>query len=190
MWLLKSKGRLKGNAIYLTFDDGPEPGITEFILDELAKYNAKATFFCVGKNIEKYPLLLNRIIEEGHSIGSHTFSHVNAFHLKTEQYISDIARFDSLIDTVLFRPPWGTLTLKELLSLINNKDIVLWHLSSNDHALAKFNLHRDLEYLKIKTKKGKIVLFHFCNKHAKETRLILPLYLDWLSINGYKALSL
>ena len=76
MLQLKAKGRLQENAIYLTFDDGPEPGITEFVLDELAKHKAKATFFCAGKNIEKYPELLRRILAESHSIGSHTYSHI------------------------------------------------------------------------------------------------------------------
>lgn len=187
---LRLNGRLKDDAIYLTFDDGPEPGITEFVLNVLANYKAKATFFCIGKNIEKYPLLYKRIMEEGHSIGSHTYSHLHAHRINERQYLNDAEYFDSLVSTRLFRPPWGALTFKTYLSLNKNKEIVLWHLSSNDFALNKFELQRDLENLKRKTVKGKIILFHFCNRHENETRQILPLYLNWLYNNGYKCSSL
>ena len=190
MLQLKAKGRLQENAIYLTFDDGPEPGITEFVLDELAKHKDKATFFCAGKNIEKYPELLRRILAEGHSIGSHTYSHINAHRVSCEQYLDDVKRFDEQIDTPLFRPPWGTMTLRTFFSLRKTKDIVLWHLSSNDFALEKFKLSHSLEHLKKGTKKGVIVLFHFCHRHEKETRQILPLYLDWLESQKYQLLPL
>lgn len=187
---LKSKGRLKKSEIYLTFDDGPEPDVTEFVLEELAKHGAKATFFCAGKNIEKYPELFKRIHNEGHSIGSHTYSHINAHRVSSRQYLDDVNRFDEQVNTPLFRPPWGALTLRTFFSLRKTKDIVLWHLSSNDFSLGKFDLQRDFEKLKKGTKGGQIVLFHFSQRHEKETRQILPLYLDWLSANDFKTKSL
>lgn len=187
---LRLNRQLDGNAVYLTFDDGPEPGITEFVLEELSKYDAKATFFCTGKNIEKYPSLLTKIKEKGHGIGSHSYSHIHAHYNSSEVYLGDVDRFDRIMETPLFRPPWGALTLKTYLKLRKNKEIVLWHLSSNDFALDKFDLYDSLNNLKQKTAKGKIVLFHFSNRHEKETRLILPLYLEWLSLNKYKMLSL
>lgn len=190
MLQLKSKGRLKGKAVFLTFDDGPESGITEFVLDELAKHNAKATFFCAGKNIEKYPELLERILAEGHSIGSHTYSHINAHRVTCRQYLDDVKRFDEQVNTPLFRPPWGALTLRTFFSLRKKKDVVLWHLSSNDFLLERFNLSHSLEQLKKGTKQGVIVLFHFCHRHENETRQILPLYLDWLDSQGYELLPL
>ena len=183
MLQLKAKGRLQENAIYLTFDDGPEPGITEFVLDELAKHKAKATFFCAGKNIEKYPELLRRILAESHSIGSHTYSHINAHRVSCRQYLDDVKRFDEQLNTPLFRPPWGALTLRTFFSLRKKKNIVLWHLSSDDFSQEKFNLSHSLE-------QGVIVLFHFCHRHENETRQILPLYLDWLDSQKYQLLPL
>ena len=190
MLQLKAKGRLQENAIYLTFDDGPEPGITEFVLDELAKHKAKATFFCAGKNIEKYPELLRRILAESHSIGSHTYSHINAHRVSCRQYLDDVKRFDEQLNTPLFRPPWGALTLRTFFSLRKKKNIVLWHLSSDDFSQEKFNLSHSLEQLKKGTKQGVIVLFHFCHRHENETRQILPLYLDWLDSQKYQLLPL
>lgn len=187
---LKVKGRLQDNAMYLTFDDGPESGITEFVLDELSKHQAKATFFCAGKNIEKYPALLKRILDEGHSIGGHTYSHIHAHRVSRGQYLDDVKRFDTQVETTLFRPPWGAMTLRTFFSLCKTKDIVLWHLSSNDFALERFNFQHDLEKLKKGTKGGQIVLFHFCHRHEKETRQILPLYLDWLDSQKYLLLPL
>ena len=187
---LRLNGRLDKNAIYLTFDDGPEPGITEFVLDELAKYEAKATFFCVGQNIEKHPSLLRKIKEKGHSIGSHSYSHKHAHSNSCLVYLDDVKCFDKLMETTLFRPPFGALTLRTYLKIRKNKEIVLWHLSSNDFALERFNLYNSLNNLKHKTANGKIILFHFSNRHEKETRMILPLYLEWLSVNKYKMLSL
>lgn len=190
MLQLNAKGRITRNAVYLTFDDGPEPGITEFVLDELAKHKAKATFFCAGKNIEKYPALLKRILDEGHSVGSHTYSHINAHRVSCGLYLDDVKRFDAQIETPLFRPPWGALTLRTFFSLRKTKDIVLWHLSSNDFALEEFNLQCAIEKLKKSTKGAQIVLFHFSHRHEKETRQILPLYLEWLSSQEYQLLSL
>lgn len=187
---LRRNGRLKSKGVYLTFDDGPEPDITEFVLEELARHKAKATFFCAGKNIEKYPALLKRILDEGHSVGSHTYSHINAHRVSSGLYLNDVKRFDAQIETPLFRPPWGAMTLRTFFSLRKTKDIVLWHLSSNDFALDRFDLQHDLEKLKKGTKGGQIVLFHFCHRHENETRQILPLYLDWLDSQDFLLLSL
>lgn len=187
---LKKDGHLKNNSVYLTFDDGPEPDITEFILSELEKYDAKGTFFCVGKNVEDHPELFKQIIDGGHCIASHTYSHIHAFHNDYNTYINDVKRFDTLTNVSLFRPPYGALTLKTFLSIRKTKKIVLWHLSSNDWLLGDFDLEKSLIQLKKNTKKGKIILFHFCKKHEKETRQILPLYLEWLSAHGYCIKSL
>ena len=187
---LRLNRQLDGNAVYLTFDDGPEPGITEFVLEELSKYDAKATFFCTGKNIEKYPALLKRILDEGHSVGSHTYSHIHAHRVGWKRYLEDVKQFDEHLDTPLFRPPWGAMTFRTFFSFRKTKDIVLWHLSSNDFALEKFNLSHSLEHLKKGTKEGVIVLFHFCHRHEKETKQILPLYLDWLDSQKYQLLPL
>lgn len=190
MWRLRKDGIINKKNIYLTFDDGPDSDITEFVLDELKKYNAKATFFCVGKNVKQYPTLYRKILEDGHSIGCHTYSHIHGHKTSKNQYLSDVASFETLAETKLFRPPWGALTIKLYLSLIKKYQIVLWHLSSDDYLLDGFNLQKSFNKLKKGTKPGIIILFHFCTRHEKETRQILPLYLEFLNENNYKMLSL
>lgn len=179
------KGGDKLKTIYLTFDDGPESGITEFVLEELAKYSFKATFFCRGDNAEIHPQLIKQIIEQGHVIGNHTYSHINSFSTQNLDYISDVQRADSILHTRLFRPPWGCLTLKDFLSLRKKYRIVYWSLISGDSELNLFDGPLFLKRLIDKTKPGDIILFHFCKKHERETREILPYYLKWLSINNF-----
>ena len=145
---LLSLRKLKGNrsfdksAVYLTFDDGPEPEITEFVLDELKKYKAKATFFCKGENCEKHTELLNRIVVEGHSIANHTFSHINGWETPFNEYIANVENCEEETRTHLFRPPWGKLTFKQYRHLSKNHKIVLWDIVSGDTELDKFNLER------------------------------------------------
>lgn len=172
-------------VVYLTFDDGPEPDITEFVLDELNKYDFKATFFCRGDNAEKYPRLLAMINSGGHAIGNHTYSHLHAYRVPTKAYIDEVYKADSLLHTQLFRPPHGCLTIRTWCKL-RNRTIVFWSLNSGDSAMEKFNYDQSINSLKSATKAGDIVLFHFCHKHEKETRLLLPAYIKWLVENGYK----
>ena len=172
------------NAVFLTFDDGPEPGITEFVLDELAKYNFKATFFCRGDNVEKYPELLNRIKKDGHAIGNHTYSHVHSFNCNFKEYCADVDKADRVLNTPLFRPPHGSHTLLTFLRLKKRYKSYFWALNSDDSAMNRFDYYKSIDMLKNQTKVGDIVLFHFCHKHEKETRVLLPEYLKWLSNNG------
>lgn len=178
---LKDNRSFNKGAVYLTFDDGPEPGITEFILDELKKYNAKATFFCKGENCIKYPELYKRIIEEGHTVANHTFSHINGWDTPHKDYIKDVEKCELSTKSHLFRPPWGKLTFKQYWRLSKKYRIVLWDIASGDTGLAHFNLEESLQSLKMNTSKGKIVLFHFCKRHENETKQILPLYLQFLN---------
>lgn len=184
---LLSLRKLKGNkqfdnkAIYLTFDDGPEPGITEFVLDELKKHKAKGTFFCKGENCIKYPELYTRIIEEGHTVANHTFSHINGWDTPCRDYIKNVEKCELSTNSHLFRPPWGKLTFKQYWQLSKEYRIALWDISSDDTRLDNFNLEESLQSLKKNTNKGKIVLFHFCKRHENETKQILPLYLQFLN---------
>ena len=188
---LLSLKKIKGNkhydkaAVYLTFDDGPEPGITEFILDELKKYSFKATFFCKGENCVKYPELLNRIREEGHSIANHTFSHISGFQTSCNEYIENVDKCEEFTKNHIFRPPWGELTFEQYIKLSKSYDIVLWDNVSGDTELDKFNLEHYFKSLKSKTRKGDIILFHFCKRHENETMQILPVYLNWINVQGY-----
>jgi len=173
-------------VVYLTFDDGPEPDITEFVLRELDKYGFKATFFCRGDNAEKFPVLLAKLIESGHAIGNHTYSHLHVYDTSSNRYIEDVERADAILQTNLFRPPYGSLTFRTWWKLHNRK-IVFWTLNSCDSDMTVFNYERSIENLKSNTYSGVIVLFHFCHKHENETKLLLPQYLKWLEENGYKS---
>lgn len=180
--------RIKTNEkiVYLTFDDGPEEGITEFVLCQLAKYDFKATFFCKGINAEKHKEMLNRIIKEGHSVGNHTYNHIKGFDYRTNQYWNDVELADMILKTPLFRPPWGALTLLQFIKLRRKYKIVYWSLVSGDTLLDKFELKQNIERLKNCTRPGDIILFHCCKRHENETKQILPLYLHWLAEQGYK----
>lgn len=172
--------------VYLTFDDGPEEGITEFIINELGKYNFKATFFCRGDNAEKNPELLTSLKNERHGLGNHTYSHIHAYKEPATSYYSDVERADEVLHTKLFRPPHGSLTIR-LWSLLRRKyNIIYWSLNSGDSDMEAFNYQRSMSNLKSNTKNGDIVLFHFCHRHEKETMRLLPEYLLWLHENGYK----
>lgn len=181
-----SKGPSEKSVVYLTFDDGPELGITEFVLEELDKYGFKGTFFCRGDNAEKNQALLALLREKGHTVGNHTFSHLHAYDIPTEKYVTDVKRADKVLHTKLFRPPHGSLTFKTWWKLRDRK-IVFWALNSEDSDKEKFSFEHAIVNLEINTRSGDIILFHFCHKHEKETRQILPVYLKWLSENGYKA---
>lgn len=172
-------------CIYLTFDDGPEVGITEFVLDELGKYNFKATFFCRGDNAASNPDLLEMIREKGHAIGNHTYSHLHAYKVSSKVYINDVTKADELLHTLLFRPPHGSLTFWTWWKL-KNRNIVFWSLNSEDSAMERFEYKHAIENLKTSTHAGDVVLFHFCHRHENETRQILPSYLKWLSDNEYQ----
>lgn len=182
---LKSKESFDNNAIYLTFDDGPEPDITEFIINELRKYNYKATFFCCGKNCDKYPSLFNALKCEGHSIANHTYSHINGISNDSDYYINDVLKCEDLTQSHIFRPPWGGLTLELYLKLSKIYSIVLWDVASGDTLMQNFNLESAFSQLVHHTQNGKIILFHFCTKHAIETKQILPLYLKYLHDNKF-----
>jgi peptidoglycan/xylan/chitin deacetylase (PgdA/CDA1 family) len=176
----------KEKAVYLTFDDGPEPRITEFVLEELAKYNFKATFFCRGDNAEKHPELLALLREQGHIIGNHSYSHHHAYKASSKSYLTDVEKADAVLHTFFFRPPHGSLTIKNWLGLRHKYRIVYWSLNSGDSALEHFYYQHAIDNLKAKTKFGDIVLFHFCHLHEKGTRLLLPDYLKWLADNQFK----
>lgn len=174
-----------GKTVFLTFDDGPELGITEFVLENLDDYGFKATFFCRGDNAEKHPELISLLREKGHSIGNHTYNHVHAFDVSAKKYLFDVKKADEVLKTSLFRPPHGSLTLTTWLKLHKRFNVVYWALNSEDSSLEKYNYQHAIKNLKSRTKPGDVVLFHFCKRHENETRELLPMYLKWLKEEGY-----
>lgn len=176
----------ENKTVYLTFDDGPEPGITEFVLEELAKYDYKATFFCRGDNAEKNHQLLNMLRGGGHAIASHTYSHLHAYEVPTQTYIADVEKADEILKTNLFRPPHGSLTYRTWIKLKRKYKIVFWSLNSGDSDIENFNFQQSFNNLINKTQSGSIVLFHFCHRHENETKQLLPRYLEWLNKKGFQ----
>src|SRR5215471_16782785 len=119
-------------TLYLTFDDGPTPSITEWTLQELKKYSAKATFFLVGQNAEKNPSMISMIQREGHAIGNHTYKHLNGWNTSTNSYIKDILKCDEIVPSNLFRPPYGRITKAQTSIMLNRYRVIMWDVLSGD----------------------------------------------------------
>lgn len=172
--------------IYLTFDDGPHPVATPFVLEQLKAYNAKATFFCIGKNVAEYPFIYEQIIDEGHSVGNHTYNHLNGWKTKDADYISNVASAKKIIDSNLFRPPYGRATKFQLNLLKNNYGLVpvMWSVLSGDFDL---NLSKEKcsDNVIKKTKSGDIVVFHDSEKALERMQYALPLMLQHFTSKGF-----
>lgn len=183
---LSYKPKAAGNVLFITFDDGPEPGITEFVLRQLEKYQAKATFFCCGKNCKAYPDLYANLIQNGHALGNHTYSHISGLDADTDAYIDDIDRCGEICNSYLFRPPWGAITLSQYVRLRKKYNIVMWDVSSCDSELEPVDVDRVKRMWDKNVKPGSIILFHFRKKHEKATMMLLPQFLDLYSSKGYE----
>ncbi len=173
--------------IYLTFDDGPHPEATLFVLEELKKYNAKASFFCVGKNVKENFEVYQKIISDGHKPGNHTYSHLNGWKTKDKIYIDDVAKAAKIIDSDLFRPPYGRITNFQMKALRGNKlhlRTVMWDVLSGDFDPS---VSGDDCYLNVvnNTKPGSIVVFHDSLKSLATLQYALPRLLKYYSENGY-----
>lgn len=181
IWDIKTNEKI----LYLSFDDGPTPGITEFVLDTLNEFNAKATFFCIGNNVEKHPEIYNRILKEGHAVGNHTHHHLNAWKHSAKVYMEDVARASERIDSKLFRPPYGKLKLahsKQLASL--NFKIVMWDVLSFDWE-SEISPETCLANVISKATKGSIVVFHDSMKAERNLKHALPKVLNYFSAIGF-----
>ena len=173
------------NKIYLTFDDGPHPVITPWVLDLLKQYNWKATFFCVGNNVQKYPETYQQIINEGHAVGNHTFNHLKGTATPSENYIQNIAECANLVKSNLFRPPYGRITREQSAVIKDQYQIIMWSLLSGDFD-KNLDPEKALQKLNKLSKAGLIVVFHDSEKAEKNLRIILPRYLDYLCQNNFK----
>jgi peptidoglycan/xylan/chitin deacetylase (PgdA/CDA1 family) len=162
--------------IYLTFDDGPIPVITDWVLDELKKYDAKATFFCVGNNIQKHPAVFERIRSEGHLAANHTMTHCKGFKNSVKDYLEEVYQCEKIVGNQLFRPPYGQLKRSQYKALKQRGyKIILWDVISYDYE--GISEQQCLKNVTQNTKEGSIVLFHDSVKAEKNLRYSLPLYL-------------
>ena len=174
--------------IYLTFDDGPHPVATPFVLEALKKHQAKATFFCIGKNVLDRPELYERIVEEGHSVGNHTFNHLNGWKTKDDDYLYNIAKAKKYVDAALFRPPYGRITkfqLKLLSTEHFNLTTVMWTVLSGDFDV-RLDKQKCLQNVIQNTGNGSIVVFHDSEKAYDRMTFALPKVLEYFTKEGYR----
>ena len=187
-WLFpKAIWRMNKNerAVYLTFDDGPIPESTPFILDTLRRYGAKATFFMVGDNVHKHPELYDAIVADGHQVGNHTFHHLGAFKHWTLTYIIDTFKANELIHAHLFRPPHGVMRWSEYYWLRKDFKIVMWDLVTRDYS-KWLNADDVLDNVKRYARNGSIITFHDSLKSIDKLRTALPASIGWLQQQGYQ----
>ena len=186
IWSKSSSSKI----IYLTFDDGPTPKITQWVLAELQKYQAKATFFCIGKNIENHPEITQKIIKEGHTIGNHTQNHVKGWKTKTSTYIDDVRQgaqqLCNLTNRLLFRPPYGKIKNSQARALQKiGYQIVMWDVLSADFDVA-ITKEKCLQNVIKNTQNGSIIVFHDSVKANENLKFILPKMLDYFTQKGFK----
>ena len=173
--------------LYLTFDDGPHPLATPFVLNELKKYNAKATFFCIGKNVVEHAEIYRQVIEEGHKAGNHTYNHFNGWKTADSAYINDVAAAKKYIDSSLFRPPYGRATKFQLNLLAAKHQYIpiMWTLLSGDFDAA-LTKEKCLANVLNKTRDGAIIVFHDSEKAFERMAFALPKVLKHFSEKGFR----
>lgn len=190
VWDLPAKEKI----IYLSFDDGPHPVATPFVLDALKEYNAKATFFCIGNNVKEYPALYKRILEEGHQTGNHTQQHLNGWKTNNDLYLADVAAATDYIRSALFRPPYGRIRRSQASHInesMQNKcaKIIMWDVLSGDfdESLSK---EKCRDNVLNKAKPGSIVVFHDSEKAFPRLSYALPPVLDFFAKKGFEFRSI
>lgn len=159
--------------VFLTFDDGPVPEATPWVLDVLKNEGIKATFFCVGENVIKHPEIYQRIINEGHSIGNHTFNHLNAWKTDSETYLSNVEKASEVIGSKLFRPPYGKLSPSLTKKIEEDYDIIMWDVLSGDFD-SNISAKKCLENVAKNAKEGSIIVFHDSEKAIEKLKYVLP----------------
>ncbi len=178
------------NELYLTFDDGPVPGPTEFVLEELKKVNAKATFFCIGDNVQKHPQVFDKVLADGHAVGNHTFNHLKGWSTSLQQYLENVALCESQFlnhnskITNLFRPPYGRITNAQIKALKTEYRIVMWDVLTHDYSknISRANC---LNGAINATRPGSIIVFHDSLKAERNLTYVLPKFLEYFTTRGF-----
>lgn len=187
-WKIKTKSK----DLFLTFDDGPIPELTPFVLDMLGQFNARATFFCVGDNLRKHPDIGKKILQDGHLIGNHTYNHIDGWKHTTNEYLMNIRKFESIYEKQykqsapqLFRPPYGKANFRQINKLKKNGyRIIMWNLLSYDFD-KDADHEKALQKIVNNTVGGSIIVFHDNVKAEKGLKKILPTYLKVFSRSGF-----
>ncbi|GAB3901471.1 polysaccharide deacetylase family protein [Larkinella knui] len=183
----KWRVRTQEKIIYLTFDDGPIPEVTEFVLQTLQKFQAKATFFCIGDNVRKHPGIFNLVQQAGHSVGNHTFNHMNGWKTEDEPYLENFRQCQQQLGTAtrLFRPPYGRLKRSQGTEVLKTHDVIMWDVLTGDFSLSlqpEVVLQKTLKH----TEPGSIILFHDSIKAWPRMSYALPRVLAHFSDLGYR----
>lgn len=182
LWRLNRRRR---RVVYLTFDDGPIPEQTPWVLDILDRYGVKATFFMVGDNVRRHPGLLEEVRRRGHSVGNHTIHHLQGMKVATDRYLADVAEADALIDSTLFRPPHGIMRWKQSRALRARYNIIMYDLVTRDYS-AKLSPDEVVANVRRYARNGSIIVFHDSLKAAPNMRPALPQAIEWLLSQGYE----
>ena len=181
LWKVKTKEK----ELYLTFDDGPHPTITPWVLDVLDQFSAKATFFCLGKNVALYPEIYEDILRRGHEVGNHTHDHFNGWKTLTNEYVANAQKAAEVIDSKLFRPPYGKIKPSQIRKLKGDYKIVMWSVISGDFD-EKLLPEECLNIVVQNTEKGNIIVFHDSEKAEKNMKYVLPRLLNHFTQIGWK----
>ena len=180
MWRINPQKK----SVYLTFDDGPIPEATPFVLDVLDRYGVKATFFMVGDNVRKYPEIYKMVVERGHCVGNHTFNHIGGFRHSSKEYLENTEKANLLIHSHLFRPPHGWMRILQYRLLRKHYRIVMWDLATRDYS-KRMTAADVVNNVKRYARNGSIITFHDSLKSIEKLRTALPESLQWLKDEGY-----
>lgn len=183
LWRIKRRGGKP--VVFLTFDDGPIPEQTPWVLDLLDRYGIKATFFMVGDNVRKYPEIYEEVKRRGHSYGNHTMHHMQGMKVKAVRYLRDVAEADNLIKSSLFRPPHGLLRWKQAAALKEHFNIVMYDLITRDYS-KKVTADEVFDNVRRYARNGSIIVFHDSLKSGDKMRKALPRSIEWLLEQGYE----
>lgn len=171
-------------CVYLTFDDGPIPEVTPWVLDLLDSYQIKATFFCVGDNVAKHPDVYQEVLAKGHRVGNHTMNHIQALHYSRQAYIENVSIADGYIASELFRPPHGHMPRGLAKEIAKTHRIVMWDVVTRDYS-KRLEGEAVLANVKRYTRNGSILVFHDSLKAERNLKYALPKAIEWLIENGY-----
>jgi len=172
------------NRVFLTFDDGPTPKVTPWVLEKLSDFNAKATFFCLGRNVDAFPDIYCQILQQGHSVGNHSYSHLKGFSSSVKRYVDDVELARQLIDSPLFRPPYGRILPGQVKAVMNNYKIIMWDVLSIDYN-RKLSCERVVKNVTRHVRTGSIIVFHDSDKARKNLFAALPEVLAFLDEKNY-----
>ncbi|MDL2221451.1 polysaccharide deacetylase family protein [Parabacteroides sp. OttesenSCG-928-N08] len=181
IWRLPAKKK----CVYLTFDDGPIPEITPWVLDILDQYGVKATFFCVGDNVRKYPEVYQMVLERGHHTGNHTFNHIQGIRFWTKNYVANVQQAAQLVKSHLFRPPHGHMRAPQIRFLRKQYRIIMWDVVTRDYS-PHMTPNGVLNVVKRYTRNGSIIVFHDSLKAEHNMREAMPKAIEWLLQEGYE----